>query len=274
MRIGIITYGNVLSDPGYEIKKQTINTINGIITPFNVEFARKSSTRGNAPTLTVVKNIGTQVKGSILELSPSTTQYLAADLLWRRETRQSLQSNKHYLDSSSFVLQIIIETISGYIGFDILVYAIVEQNISSPNANLLAELAIDSATKEDIAKEHKDGISYLFDVKARGISTPLLEPYENEILRRTDSIDLIQAFEKVSNLNWSTKGEKNNNLKADFRVRCFICGRSTSVPLLSKEDDGLPRICIFCSHQKTPGNPNLKPASRVEEILDDPEEIE
>lgn len=203
MRIGIITYGSVLNDPGQEIQANIVGKIFDIITPFKIEFARKSTTRGNAPTLTCVDNIGSQVKGAILELDTRITMYNASDLLWRRETRQSIESKRHYSDNSKFNSAVKIETISGFLGFDCLVYAKIDQNIDFPNPNILADLAIESVAQAEVAKNHKDGISYLFDVKSRGIKTPLLEPYENEILKRTGTNDLIQAYEKISNLPWS-----------------------------------------------------------------------
>lgn len=64
---GILAYGSVISNPGKEIEQAMIGCngqIIGAFTPFLVEFSRKSSTRGNAPTL-VPYACGKRVMGRV-----------------------------------------------------------------------------------------------------------------------------------------------------------------------------------------------------------------
>ena len=42
-----------------------------------------------------------------------------------------------------------------------------------------------------------DGITYLMDAKQNGIVTPLSEPYEQEILRRTEADNLADALHTI-----------------------------------------------------------------------------
>jgi hypothetical protein len=56
-----VAYGSLISDPGDEIRSTTIETKKGVITPFKVEFARKSRSRKGAPTLVPVEQGGAQV---------------------------------------------------------------------------------------------------------------------------------------------------------------------------------------------------------------------
>ena len=56
MSIGILAYGSLIDDPGFEIKGLISKKLNGILTPFKIEFARCSSSRGGAPTLVPVQN--------------------------------------------------------------------------------------------------------------------------------------------------------------------------------------------------------------------------
>jgi hypothetical protein len=58
----------------------------------------------------------------------------------------------------------------------------------------LAELAIESARRE---RGDRDGISYLIMMKQSGIVTPLSEPYEQEILRRTQTDNLADALREI-----------------------------------------------------------------------------
>jgi hypothetical protein len=47
--VGILTYGSLIGDPGPEIEEVRTRTIEGLTTPFSVEFARMSGkTRGGA----------------------------------------------------------------------------------------------------------------------------------------------------------------------------------------------------------------------------------
>ena len=82
--VGVLAYGSLITDPGEEIQNATVEIKKGIVTPFKVEFARTSRTRGGAPTLVPVDIGGAQVRGWIFVLDVPEEE--AANRLWRRET--------------------------------------------------------------------------------------------------------------------------------------------------------------------------------------------
>ena len=43
MSIGILAYGSLIPDPGAEIGPVTVRRINGVPTPFPIEFSRSSN---------------------------------------------------------------------------------------------------------------------------------------------------------------------------------------------------------------------------------------
>jgi hypothetical protein len=66
-------------------------------------------------------------------------------------------------------------------------------------SSYLARLAIESARQLD---NGRDGISYLLRAKRNGIVTPLSGPYEQEILRGTQSSTLEDALKKIRCGSW------------------------------------------------------------------------
>ena len=66
--IGILAYGSLGDDPGAEIGSLVAERIGGVRTPFRVEFARQSRTRGGAPTLVPVSEGGASVEAKVLVL--------------------------------------------------------------------------------------------------------------------------------------------------------------------------------------------------------------
>lgn len=80
--VGILAYGWLIDDPGDELKPIIARTISDVATPFPVEFARSSGTRGGAPTR-VPHPDGARVRASVLIVEASADK--AADMLWRRE---------------------------------------------------------------------------------------------------------------------------------------------------------------------------------------------
>ena len=73
LELGVLAYGSLIDDLGPELGPHVRWCIPNIETPFPVEFARTSSSRDGAPTLVPVER---------------------ADLLWRRETRET--GDRHY----------------------------------------------------------------------------------------------------------------------------------------------------------------------------------
>ena len=49
--VAVLAYGSLIANPGEELRRATVDTREGVTTPFNVEFARASSKRRGAPTL-------------------------------------------------------------------------------------------------------------------------------------------------------------------------------------------------------------------------------
>ena len=180
-RIGILAYGSLIEDPGVELKPLISEKIRDIETPFNIEFARKSSLRDDAPTVVPVEIGGAPVKAVILVLKKHVKMESAKDFLWRRETRNE-KSDKHYTTPSNpTVNQVVAGVIDNLGGIETVLYTKVGANIDAPTPEKLAKLAIESA-KQKSGSTGKDGISYLISLKGQNISTPLMPEYEEKIL--------------------------------------------------------------------------------------------
>ena len=84
--IGILAYGSLIADPGWEIRDQTQRMIWSIMTPFPVEYARRSLTRGGSPTLVPVpEGKGIPVQAAVYVLRDGVSLQHAKDILFRRE---------------------------------------------------------------------------------------------------------------------------------------------------------------------------------------------
>jgi hypothetical protein len=66
--VGILAYGSLIEDPGPEIAAATARIESDVNTPFKVEFARTSRTRGGAPTLIPIRTGGNHVPAQIIVL--------------------------------------------------------------------------------------------------------------------------------------------------------------------------------------------------------------
>lgn len=175
--IGILAYGSLGGDPGSEIGPLIVEKIEGVETPFRVEFARTSRTRDGAPTLAPVSEGGAAVSASILVLQNFVSEHEATDMLWRRETRK--EGSRQRYDPSS---EVTIRRLENFEGVGIVLYVEVRANITDLNPRNLAELAIRSA-RSGADRSGRDGITYLMEVKSNGVETPLMPEYEREILR-------------------------------------------------------------------------------------------
>jgi hypothetical protein len=169
-----------------------VNRLGPILTPFKVEYARSSRTRGGAPTLVPVDAGGFQVSAILFVLSAAMSEKEAKDMLWRRETRRVQGSyNPPARPGPNSVL---IKTILNFGGIVLVLYPSIQANIPSPlTGRKLACLAIASARNPEVGKG-KDGISYLLAAKSAGISTPLTQEYESAILELTDTNTLEAAL--------------------------------------------------------------------------------
>jgi len=200
-KIGIMAYGSLIEEPGKEIEPLICERREGIETPFLIEFARSSSTRDGAPTVVPVETLGSSVLATILILNNTVSKEKAVDLLWRRETRNEC-SDKHYVIplSAHSPNRMVVKCIDNFEGLDFVIYTKFGPNITDLNAAKLADLAIQSA-KAKAGSIEKDGISYLMSVKRKGISTPLMPEYEREILRKTGTASLEEAFSQCRDGN-------------------------------------------------------------------------
>ena len=189
--IGILAYGSLIDQMGEEIKSSMETTVESVETPFEVEFARSSSSRDGAPTL-VPSQGGAKVKAKIFVLKDGTTEKEAKDMLYRRETNQ-VGSGISYPTRPNAVR---IKRCENFSNVKVVFYTCICPNIDCLTASKLAKLAIKSARAE-AGKKCRDGISYLLGAKNNGIQTPLMGEYEDEILRQTGTSNLEEAWKKI-----------------------------------------------------------------------------
>ena len=194
--IGIMAYGSLIDDPGAEIGAATVSIIEGLTTPFCIEFARKSRTRNFAPTLVPVDSSGEGAKCVVRVLRSDITERHAMDMLWRRETRSS-QHRAYSAPENPGPNTVLVKRLPGYSGLHVVLYTSIAANIEPLTPVKLAELAI-ASVRPDSPSTRKDGISYLISVKRAGIVTPLMPEYEKEILRQTGTKTLEQAFNQAA----------------------------------------------------------------------------
>lgn len=192
-RVGILAYGSLIPEPGEEIELLIVDRIQGVQTPFSVEFARKSLKRDGAPTLVPVDDGGLPVRATILVLKEGMTVNRARNVLWRRETGKIGSEQRYSPPDTLTTNTVLIEELTALAGVDVVLYTRIGANIQELNANKLAQLAIASA-KASAGGNRRDGVSYLIGAKNDGISTPLITHYEEAILRKTDTSSLQDAW--------------------------------------------------------------------------------
>jgi hypothetical protein len=189
--VGILAYGSLLTWPGSELDSLIDKRIDGITTPFAVEFARASSRRSGAPTLAPVKTGGCRVTGSLLLLEHHVDLERAHHLLYRREINQVGSDLTYDPNEPPSPDRVRIERLARFDGCDHVIYARLPA-VLEPDPVDLARRAIASARASSGA-EGRDGITYLMGVRANGIETPLTPAYEQEILRQTATTSLKDA---------------------------------------------------------------------------------
>ena len=200
--VGILAYGSLISDPGIEIGPQIAQRVPAT-TPFPVEYARLSRTRGGAPTV-VPHSSGNPVMAEVLVLSDSVQLAEAKNLLWRRETRKE-HSGQLYRESNS-PNAVVIRDAPGFCGLDHVLYTDFnpQGKLENPNPRSLACAAIRSVAK---ASPDKDGISYLMNLIHVGVVTALTLRYVDEVLALTgtgslaEALDLLKSEQKGETLN-------------------------------------------------------------------------
>lgn len=193
--IGILAYGSLISDPGTEIDPLIVRRIK-TTTPFPVEYARYSKSRGGAPTV-VPFTFGEIVKAEVLVLSDKVTLDEAKDLLWRRETRNE-GSGRTYKESSSQNAVLVCD-VPNFCGLGHALYTDFNDNgkISRPDVIGLTKAAIASVGKAELGK---DGISYLIALIKAEVKTALTPGYVAQILALTRCASLEDALVQVKNI--------------------------------------------------------------------------
>lgn len=191
--IGILAYGSLIDDPGHELGPLIIDRIPQI-TPFPVEYARLSTTRGDSPTLIPVKAGGSPVPATILVLRDDTKISDAQDMLWRRETRQQDITRKYPASTGPNAVSVV--GISDLAGVKTVFYTAIPSNMNKVIPQVLAKKAV-SSILGNAGIRKMDGLRYLLSNKLNGIHTPLSPAYEAEVLKLTQVANLETAIVKL-----------------------------------------------------------------------------
>jgi hypothetical protein len=195
-RVGVLAYGSLLADPGWELEEATATRMNGVTTPFSVEYARRSDRRGGAPTLAPVHVGGSPVGGQILVMHDWVTVEEARDRTYRREMRRVGESDRYRHRDAPKPDDVHLPVIP-LAGVEHVIYTVLGDTIPvderTPRA--LAQRAIGSVKR---APPRLDGITYLHDAQRFGIETPLTAEYEAAILSITGAKDLLAAVAAAS----------------------------------------------------------------------------
>jgi len=190
--IGILAYGSLLADPGWEIKDHTDRIIRSVDTPFPVEYARRSRTRSGAPTLVPVQpGKGIPVQAAVIVLKESNSLQNACDILYRREIHRPGDLQKKYREPrGQNTDHIRIDVLRDFAGLDTVVYTNLSCNFEQivddtyddhEKAELLSIAARESLTEETFYT-CQDGIHYLDTARHYGVRTRLTDIYLRAIL--------------------------------------------------------------------------------------------
>jgi hypothetical protein len=187
--VGIMAYGSLRRDPGTEIEPFIVNRLD-TVTPFFVEFARLSQTRGGGATV-VPHPAGGPVHAEVLVLSDAVSLSEAKDMLWRRETRK-VGSGEFYPEGDS-PNSVLVRDAQMYHDIEHVLYTDFHPSgkLYKPNPAELAQAAVASVAK---AQPGMDGISYLTDLIEQDVLTPLTQPYVDNILALTATSNLEEAL--------------------------------------------------------------------------------
>ena len=118
--VGILAYGSLIDDPGEEIAS-AIRTVKGpVLTPFAVEFARKSRTRKGAPTLVPVERGDARVEAKVFVLNVSVEE--AVNRLYRRETRQVGTSRVYKAPKANEPDKVVVKRLENFEDIDMLCF--------------------------------------------------------------------------------------------------------------------------------------------------------
>jgi len=195
VRIAILAYGSLISDPGAPLGDLIVER-RGSRTPFRVEYSRKSRSRADAPVLVPVERGGGCVDAKLLVLRDGVTPDDVKNELYWRETHLR-DVGRLYRDPAEDDPELcrIVEHAPGEVegadGLDLVLTTRFGVNLADLRAEFLAKLAIASV---QTAKPGKDGISYLRDNIRSGIETPLTEGYRAAVLSSLGASSLEDAL--------------------------------------------------------------------------------
>jgi hypothetical protein len=189
-KVGILAYGSLIGEEGPELTPLIVERIDSE-TPFRIEFARSSKSRGYGPTLVPVASGGASVKAKILVIDSAVTVETATNMLYRREMHDYEPQVTYRPKERPDQDDIVIETLNTFGTVETVLYTRIGANIPDLTAARLAELAIASVGRPRTAP---DGISYLIAAKDNGIVTPLSPEYEREVLQQTQTASLLDAL--------------------------------------------------------------------------------
>ncbi|MEX2278702.1 MAG: hypothetical protein WEA76_01295 [Acidimicrobiia bacterium] len=196
MRLGVLAFGSLISNPGWELDEITAERLTAVATPFRVEYARHSLVRGGAPTLVPVNQGGSRVSGVMLVIADGIDLAEVRDRTYRRE-RNAVGSGLRYrhVDNPS-PDAVHLPVIGPLAGIDAVIHVVLGDTIPDPDRTPenLARMAIASVSKNEAGR---DGISYLRDAIGAGIETPLTGSYRQAILSATATESLDEALAKV-----------------------------------------------------------------------------
>lgn len=147
-RLAILAYGSLIDDPGEELDDVITDTVTGVLTPFRVEYARSSRTRGGAPTLVPVTAGGAQVGASLLVLQVDVDVAGARDMLWRRETGQTDRNRRYQAPDPVTSSTVVVQEHPELGGVDLVLSTRIASNIHPLTPDRLADPAIASAQTE------------------------------------------------------------------------------------------------------------------------------
>jgi len=195
-QLGILAFGSLIDNAGQEISEIEVVRIE-CETPFKIEFARTSSTRGNAPTLIPVDLGGRIVKAVIIVLRDDVGIEAAKSILWRRELHKKNRTETYIHSDNSNQNTVVVKSIDNFMDVQTVLYTSIGRNINQTvTGELLADFAIRSIMTK-AGQEEKDGLRYLLSAKRNNIVTELSTEYENQILTKTNTSTLEQAIEQL-----------------------------------------------------------------------------
>jgi len=201
--LGILAYGSLRVDLKKELEEATSKIIKNVETPFEVEYARISAGRSNAPTLVPVpEGIGRKVPALIIVLRDGISEQEAKNILYRRETGKIGEFEIEYDENVQWkkANPVLIKSLLNFCNLECVLYVdfkvkfdqILRKDLSlNQKGRILANLAVASVSEQTYSAS-KDGIQYLADCIKLDILTPLTEIYKMEILNLAEHVDNLE----------------------------------------------------------------------------------